>query len=141
MKKLLTAALAVSVIASAGAAAAQPNHRDREARQELRGDLRDARKEYRNDVRDARRDYERRADRRYKAGRYNPPRGWQARHWRRGETLPPSYRGRGYVVSDWKRYHLAPPPRGYQYTRVGNDVVLTAIATGLVSSVILDLFN
>lgn len=143
MKKLLSAALALSVVASAGVASAQPNHRDREARQELRDDLRDARREYRDDVRDARRDFqaERRAERRYKAGRYVPPRGWQARHWRRGETLPSAYRGRGYVVSDWQRYRLSQPPRGYHYVRVGNDVVLTAIATGVISSVIMDLFN
>jgi len=127
MKKILTAALALSVIASAGAASAQP-----------RPDRREAQRDYR----DARQDqWERRAERRYSAGRYNPPRGWQARHWRRGETLPPAYRGRGYVVNDWQRYRLAPPPRGYQYTRVGNDVILTAIATGVIASIVTDLFN
>ena len=138
MKKILTAALALSVIASAGVATAQPRGGDREYRQ----DLREANRDHREAVRDARQDqWERRAERRYNAGRYNPPRGWQARAWRRGETLPPAYRGRSYVVSDWKRYQLAPPPRGYQYTRVGNDVILTAVATGVIASIVTGLFN
>ncbi|MDO8297245.1 MAG: RcnB family protein [Caulobacter sp.] len=31
--------------------------------------------------------------------------------------------------------------RGYQYTRVNDDVVLTAIATGLIASVVFNMFQ
>ncbi|NBU29641.1 MAG: hypothetical protein EBS42_15935, partial [Caulobacteraceae bacterium] len=39
------------------------------------------------------------------------------------------------------RYGLKYPGRGYHYVRVGNDVVLTAITTGLVALVVYDLFE
>lgn len=56
--------------------------------------------------------------------------------WRRGAYLPRYYRGGGYVVNDYYRYHLRPPPRGYYWYRTGNDYVLAAIATGLIFDVI-----
>jgi len=148
MKKILTAAIALSVLASAGAASAQPYQGRGDARyeqQDRRDDRRDNRAERRDDrreVRDDRRDnrYERRAERRYNAGRYQAPRGYQTRSWHRGERLPANYRSNAYRV-DYRTYRLAPPPRGYAYHRVGNDVVLTAIATGLITSVVIGLFN
>lgn len=63
---------------------------------------------------------------------YRP--GYEA--WRRGAYLPSYYRGRTYVVTDYHRYHLRPPPRGYYWYRTGNDYVLAAIATGLIFDVI-----
>jgi len=143
MKKILSAALAVSLIASAGAAAGQPhdnrNHPpSQNHRYERHDDSRDNRVERRDDRAQER--YERRATKRYAAGRYQRPAGYQQRHWRYGERLPPSYRGRAYVV-DHRRYGLSAPPRGYQYTRVDNDVVMTAIATGVIASVITGLFQ
>lgn len=63
---------------------------------------------------------------------YRP--GYEA--WRRGAYLPSYYRGRGYVVNDYYRYRLRPPPRGYYWYRTGNDYVLAAIATGLIFEVI-----
>ncbi|MBA4000277.1 RcnB family protein [Brevundimonas sp.] len=80
------------------------------------------------------------AQRRYNAGAYHRPYGYQQRHWQAGYTLPPSYRQSRYVV-DHRQYGLRAPPRGYQYTRVDNDVVLTAVATGLITAVIVGLFN
>lgn len=56
--------------------------------------------------------------------------------WRRGAYLPNYYRGGGYVVNDYYRYHLRQPPRGYYWYRTGNDYVLAAIATGLIFDVI-----
>ncbi|WP_297513741.1 RcnB family protein [uncultured Caulobacter sp.] len=56
--------------------------------------------------------------------------------WRRGAYLPPYYRGRDYVVYDYYRYRLRPPPRGYYWYRTGNDYVLAAVATGLIFDVI-----
>jgi Ni/Co efflux regulator RcnB len=54
--------------------------------------------------------------------------------WRRGAYLPPGYAG--YYISDYGRYGLRPPPRGYRWTRSGNDFLLTAIATGLIFDIV-----
>jgi Ni/Co efflux regulator RcnB len=43
---------------------------------------------------------------------------------RRGGYLPPQ--APGYVVEDYGRYRLRPPPRGYDWVRVGDDFVLVA---------------
>ena len=140
MKKFLTAAVALSVLAgSAGIAEAQQyrGDRDRYERRDDR-DRREDRQERREDRREDR--WERRAERRYYAGRYQAPRGYYQRQWRRGDRVPAHWRTRGYVV-DHRRYGLSAPPRGYQYTRVGNDVVLTAIATGVIASVLFGLFQ
>ena len=57
--------------------------------------------------------------------------------WERGQRLPPQFRGRDRYVSDWGRYRLSAPPRGYGYYRQDNgDFVLAAIATGLIASLI-----
>jgi len=121
-----------------------------------RGDHRnDNRNDYRNDYR-ADRGNDHRNDRRWDRNRHNgyyyhnrwhygaPPSayyrnpyyrpGYNA--WRRGGYLPPSYRGRGYVVYDYGRYRLRHPPRGYYWYRSGSDFILAAIATGLIYEVI-----
>jgi Ni/Co efflux regulator RcnB len=54
--------------------------------------------------------------------------------WRRGAVLPHHYRG--YVVHDYHRYRLRPPPRGYAWYQVGNDYLLAAVATGLIFEII-----
>lgn len=141
MKKILTAAVALSILASAGAASAQPYGRfdDRQTdRREQRDDRNDSRFDRRDDRQDNR--YERRADRRYQAGRYQAPRGYQSRNWHRGDVLPSSYRGSSYRI-DHRAYGLGAPPRGYGYVRVGDDVVLTALATGVIASVVLQMFR
>ena len=57
--------------------------------------------------------------------------------WERGQRLPSQYRGRDRYVSDWGRYRLSAPPRGYGYYRQDNgDFVLAALATGLIASLI-----
>lgn len=106
-----------------------------------------------------RRDYNRRDDRRWDNNRWDnrryngyylgnrwyygqPSASYYARRdyrpayraWQRGGYLPPAYRG--YVVSDYGRYRLRPPPRGYHWVRANNDYVLAAIATGLILEVI-----
>jgi Ni/Co efflux regulator RcnB len=37
-----------------------------------------------------------------------------------------------HEVSSPQIYNLAPPPRGHHYARVGSDILLLAIGTGLV---------
>lgn len=56
--------------------------------------------------------------------------------WRRGGRVPTEYRGRNYVVNDWRGYHLNAPPRGYQWVGVGGDFVLAAVATGIIAQII-----
>ena len=140
MKKTLTAAIAATLalgsVGMASAAEAQSRGHDR---QEQRQDRRDDRADQRQDQRA----YARwqRSERRYNAGRYTPPRGQQTRAWAYGQRLPASYRSSHYVVRNYSAYGLRRPPSGYQYVRSGNDVVLAAVTTGLITAVIAGLFN
>ncbi|NBW07045.1 MAG: hypothetical protein EBR82_03365 [Caulobacteraceae bacterium] len=162
MKKFVTTAIAAAIAAGslglASAAGAQsygrPDHRQeqhqdrRDDRQDHRQDQRDDRREYRQDARDDRREYRQdqraydryqRAERRYNAGRWQQPRGTRYQVYGYGQRLPSSYNA--YVVNDYNRYGLRAPPRGYHYVRNGNDVVLAAVAGGLITAVIAGLFN
>jgi Ni/Co efflux regulator RcnB len=149
MKKILSAALAVSMLAGVGAAHADHDNRDRRDRHESRHD--DDRRERYEDRSDKsakkalkaeRKAYKAyiKAQRRYQAARYQRPAGYRDRQWRHGEHLPVAYRTRAYNV-DYNRYGLAPPPPGYQYTRVGNDVAMTSTTNGLIAQIILGLFR
>jgi Ni/Co efflux regulator RcnB len=69
---------------------------------------------------------------RFRGGYYQPPRGYYSHRWIRGERLPPSYYASGYYVDDYWNFRLYAPPRGYRWVRVDNDVLLVAIATGIV---------
>jgi Ni/Co efflux regulator RcnB len=77
---------------------------------------------------------------RYNYGHYYQPRGYYYRSWNRGDRLPSHWYARQYVVHDWRPYRLYSPPYGYHWVRVGNDVVLTAIATGIVLDVLYDIW-
>jgi Ni/Co efflux regulator RcnB len=66
----------------------------------------------------------------YDQGYYQP--GYNA--WRRGSVLPTYYRNN--YVSDYGRYRLRAPPRGYAWYRAGDDYLLAAIATGLIYEII-----
>lgn len=157
MKKILSAAVAAVIantslgMASAAEAQSRYDRQDRnEQRHDRRDDRRDDRREYRQERREDRQEarQERRAyarwqqsQRRYNAPRYVAPRGYQVRTWSYGQRMPAHYRTRSYVVNDYHRYGLQAPPYGYQYVRSGNDVVLAAVATGLITAVIASLFN
>ncbi|HEX6396029.1 MAG TPA: RcnB family protein, partial [Steroidobacteraceae bacterium] len=77
---------------------------------------------------------------RYHYGAYHAPRGYYYRTWRRGDHLPRGWYGSSYVVYDWRPYRLYSPPYGYHWVRVGNDVLLTAVATGIVLDVLYDIW-
>jgi Ni/Co efflux regulator RcnB len=64
--------------------------------------------------------------------------GARGPEWRRGGRVPQQYRSRQYVVNDWRGHHLSAPPRGYQWVQVGNDYVLTAVATGIIAQLLLN---
>lgn len=158
MKRVATVALILSLCAATAAMADSRHDRqddhsryDRDHRDHDRGDHR--RDHDRRDDRrwDDRRDNDRRYhhgnrydgrhdgyrfDNRYRAGKYYAPPGYRYRHWSRGDRLPRAYYSRPYVIGNYHSYRLRPPPRGCHYVRVNNDVVLAAIATG----VILDVF-
>jgi Ni/Co efflux regulator RcnB len=58
--------------------------------------------------------------------------GWD-KHYHRGEYLPERYRAREYYVTDYQRYHLYAPPRGYVWVQGdAGEFVLIAAATGLI---------
>ena len=77
---------------------------------------------------------------RYKVVRYYPPKNYRHHRWYRGAYLPAAYYAPRYVVHNYSTYRLRPPPRGYHWVRVDNDVILAAIATGLVANVVSDIF-
>ena len=73
--------------------------------------------------------------------RYAPgmARGAGPQHqFKRGQQLPSEWRQRQYVVTDWRARHLAPPPRVQQWVQVGTDFALVAVATGLITSLLLN---
>jgi Ni/Co efflux regulator RcnB len=84
--------------------------------------------------------YDHRYDGRYKVVRYSMPHGYRHYAWYRGARLPAAYYAPRYVVHNYGSYRLRPPPRGYHWVRVDNDVVLAAITTGVVMQVINGIF-
>lgn len=84
-------------------------------------------------------------------GRWNPPDNRQRGHgaegrgqgagpnhnFYRGDRLDRQYRHNNYVVDDWRGHHLSPPPRGYHWVQTGGDYVLVAIATGIITQILL----
>ena len=128
---LIAGFAALSMVATPMAAAAQSwRDHDRHDRYERRYD-RDGR--YDRYDRHDRRDYRRweRDQRRWERDQRR-----EYRRWARGQAIPREYRSRWYV-NDYRRYGYAPPPRGYGYYRTDTgDVVLAAIATGVIISLL-----
>ena len=143
LKSLMIGALSLATVAAPMAASAQDWRRgDRDGRYE--------RWERRADQNrwDGRRYTERERYRDWRRGqrdqwrdsrRYGPPYGnaWgHHRRWYRGAVIPYDYR-RDWYVRDYRRYGWAPPPRGYGYYRTDTgDVVMAAIATGVILSLL-----
>ena len=73
---------------------------------------------------------------RWRGPAYYHPRGFTYRSYARGSYLPRAYFANPYYIDNYSYYRLRPPPYGYRYVRVGNDIVLAAIAGGLISEVI-----
>ncbi|RZI64346.1 RcnB family protein [Variovorax guangxiensis] len=136
----MTVAAAVMALCMAGSAFAQDRRGDDRGQrgpqnryeQQHRGDDR------RDDRRDHRYQNSRNDRNDYRDGRHFDRPGYPQPHveWRRGGRVPTEYRGRNYVVDDWRGYRLQQPPRGYQWVGVGGDFVLAAIATGLIAQII-----
>ena len=143
-KSMAVAAAALAMCMAAGSAFAQDRDHDRgHDRGDDRGNGRYEQQHRQFDRHDNRRgDRSDRGDRYsredYRAGRHFDRRGYPQPHteWRRGGRVPHEYRGRNYVVNDYRAYQLQAPPRGYQWVGVGGDYVLAAIATGLIAQII-----
>lgn len=58
-------------------------------------------------------------------------------NWVKGSRMPPQYRSHQYVVNDWRGHGLKSPPRGYNWVQYGGDYLLVAIATGVITQLIL----
>ena len=70
-------------------------------------------------------------------GRYEQRNDRGGQTWRQGQRLDQRYRSRDRMVSNYSSYRLRAPPRGYSYYRQDNgDILLAAIATGLIASII-----
>ena len=153
MKRLLLTIAAVASVAAPMALSATDAFAQDRGRYDQRDDRR-GRYDHRDDRRgrDDRRDD--RYDSRWDRGRHNgyyynnrwsygpPPAAYYGRPgfrpgytaWNRGAYLPPVYRD--YVVRDYYRYHLRPPPRGYTWYRVDDDYLLASATTGLIFDII-----
>lgn len=131
MKKVLIAALAATTaltgVMSAGVAAAQPGYY---------GHDHDGDRDHDRDRDRDRRDWGDHGDHhwRYYGGHYGYN-GYNGR-WRSGQRYP-YWRDNRYVVEDWRAYNLPPPQPGYRYYRDDNgDVVMAAIASGVIGLII-----
>jgi Ni/Co efflux regulator RcnB len=109
MKRLLTAALALTLLGGTAASAQGYNHNN--------NDRHDGYNQSRNN------------DRHDNRGGH--------RSWSKGQRLDRSYRADRYYVSDYRRHGLRAPPRGYRWQRVDDNYVLASVASGLIASVIL----
>ena len=88
-----------------------------------------------------RREAHRYAPYRYRAAvRYASPAGHTAGiWWGVGNRLPASYLASVYAI-DFRRYRLPPPPAGYRWVRVENDVYLVATGSGYIRDALYQLF-
>lgn len=64
----------------------------------------------------------------------------QYRNWQRGQRFDHRY-ARNYRQIDYRQYNrqyrgnLKAPPRGYQYVQSGNDILLVAVASGIIAAI------
>lgn len=63
---------------------------------------------------------------------------WQGYDFRPGKPVPRSFRGDRYRVYDWRGYGLPKPPRGHHWSYIDGNYVLIAVATGVITSIILN---
>ena len=112
MHRFLTTTAALAIAFTGTVASAQDGYRGRDDPGSYDRDHHNDRDDYRRDRHD--------------------DRGRHARYVR-GQR----YRGDGAYLSDYGRYGYRAPPRGYRYYRTNEgDVVLAAVATGIIASVI-----
>ncbi len=57
--------------------------------------------------------------------------------WQRGERMGYNDWNRAERI-DYRRHHLRKPPRGYEWRRSNDQYVLAAVATGVITAIILN---
>lgn len=62
----------------------------------------------------------------------------QGHEFRRGQPMPPAYRGAGYRVDNWRDRGLTAPPRGEHWAFIDGNYVLVAAATGIITAILLN---
>lgn len=131
MNRLAGALLAVATVLSPGLALAQDHGRGEPPRQDRGPDHDRGPQDHRQADRN-RGDRNDRDDR----GPRNDDRGRpDDRQWQRGQR----YEGPRQVVNDYRDDNLPPPPRGHRWVRDRNgDFVLIALATGIITDIILN---
>ncbi|MCC7463117.1 MAG: RcnB family protein [Gammaproteobacteria bacterium] len=74
---------------------------------------------------------------------YTPHGHYSGHRWARGQWLPVEYRARPYYVADYWRYghRVYAPPAGCGWVRRDGDLILMALATGLVLDVVYDAYD
>ena len=140
MKRTVTVLALISLIAST-AALADSDKRDADSRHKYESSWEQPRdhRRYHPSHSSHRRDdrHHSRHERRYvHVRKYHAPHGYYHKKWHRGDRLPRGFYTREYVLHDHHVYRLHAPPRGYHWVRVNHDVVLAAIATGVVLDVL-----
>lgn len=137
MKRLLLTASIAALLLSSAAAMARDHGKDRHDRYDDDRYGYDDRRERDDDDRYDRRYEDRRYDdRRHKGRRHDNGRHLgQIKHgYRRGMHAPVVYLQPRYYVTDYRRHHLAAPPRGYRWVRPADDrYLLVEVASGLIS--------
>lgn len=137
MKRLMLAAslaLALSPALAFAAPAPDGHGNDHRWSQQHRGQQH--RGDHGDHDRDARYTHDRRPVYRHDNGRHL---GWYKQSYRRGQRVPVVYLQPRYYVSDYGRYGLAPPPRGYRWVQpyqASQEYLLVQVATGLIAQVL-----
>ncbi len=74
---------------------------------------------------------------------YAPPPAYSSQHggrsWQVGRPLPRTVVYQEVSAPQYTQYRLAPPPQNHRYVRVGNDILMIAIGSGLIASAIYNL--
>lgn len=115
MKKTSILMLALGLAVSAGAYAAPQSHDDHAAPQASA--QKSAQKDAQKDAKPAAKSHAKKSSPSHK----------------KGERLASGNRGESV---DYRAHKLKAPPKGHEWRKVGNDYVLIAVATGLITSVI-----
>lgn len=64
----------------------------------------------------------------------------RAHQWSRGQRFDHRYASNYRVVDNYRAYNLQAPPYGYRYVRSNDDIVLVAIASGIIGAVFASIF-
>ncbi|MFI4964089.1 MAG: RcnB family protein [Caulobacterales bacterium] len=123
MKRLLTGALALSLLTGTAAMAQPDRHNDHGGYAQGHQD--------RSDNRGDNRGHNRGDNQGYNRGENGG-----GHRWARGQRLPNTYyQDRSHYV-DYRSHRLRRPPRGYQWVQADNNYALVALTTGLIASVV-----